>query len=37
MELTINKKVEGEIQHFIKKTKEEFNADIFGFVDLLRE
>ncbi|MEM5014496.1 Ger(x)C family spore germination protein [Niallia taxi] len=36
-ELSINKEMEKEIQDFIIKTKEQFNADIFGFGDLLRE
>ncbi|MCM3213684.1 Ger(x)C family spore germination protein [Niallia taxi] len=36
-ELSINKTMEKEIKEFIKKTKEEFNADIFGLGDLLRE
>jgi len=37
LELSINKIMEREIQDFIIKTKEQFNADIFGFGDLLRE
>ena len=37
LESSINKEMEREIKDFIIKTKEQFNADIFGFGDLLRE
>ncbi|MGG4470716.1 Ger(x)C family spore germination protein [Paenibacillus alvei] len=37
LEASINKEMEREITDFIIKTKEQFNADIFGFGDLLRE
>ena len=36
-EKSINHKMEDEIRGFVKKTKEEFNADVFGLGDLLRE
>ncbi|TRZ39680.1 Ger(x)C family spore germination protein [Niallia circulans] len=37
LEASINKEMESEIKDFIIKTKEQFNADIFGFGGLLRE
>jgi spore germination protein KC len=37
LEDSINKKMEKEIKEFINKTKEEFNADIFGLGELLRD
>ncbi|MGG0741128.1 Ger(x)C family spore germination protein [Niallia taxi] len=37
LEVNINKEMERKIKDFIIKTKEQFNADIFGFGDLLRE
>ncbi|MFP7474255.1 Ger(x)C family spore germination protein [Niallia taxi] len=36
-EESINTIMEKEIESFIKKTKEEYNADIFGFGDIFRE
>ncbi|MFP9130485.1 Ger(x)C family spore germination protein [Niallia sp. BSM11] len=36
-EESINNKMEKEIGTFVKKTKEEYNADIFGLGDILRE
>lgn len=37
MEKSINKLMEKQIEKFIKKAKEEYDADIFGFGELLRE
>ncbi|MCE4051707.1 Ger(x)C family spore germination protein [Bacillus sp. Au-Bac7] len=37
LEESINKKMEKEIKGFFQKTKEEFNADVFGLGELLRE
>ncbi|MEK4670054.1 Ger(x)C family spore germination protein [Niallia sp. FSL R7-0271] len=37
LEESINKKMETEIKEFFHKTKEEFNADVFGLGELLRE
>ena len=37
LEKSINKKMEKEIKEFVQKTKEEFNADVFGLGELLRE
>ena len=36
-EKSINKEMEKEIKKLIKKTKEDFNADIFGLGELLRQ
>jgi len=36
-ENSINNMMEDEIKDFVKKTKEEYNADVFGLGDLLRE
>ncbi|MCE4047998.1 Ger(x)C family spore germination C-terminal domain-containing protein [Bacillus sp. Au-Bac7] len=36
-EKSINQKMENQIKELVKKTKEEFNADIFGLGDMLRE
>jgi len=37
LEASVNKKMEKEIKEFVKKTQEEFNADIFGFGEFLRK
>lgn len=37
LEDSVNRKMEKDIKKFIEKTKEEFNTDIFGFGEILRD